>query len=361
MTLYFSIAFFLFIGMFIGSLRYKTGNENVYQLCQRDPSFLSPDRLFFLFFLSILAFLTAMRSAEIGNDTIVYIDQFLRICKYGVNQDFYFEKGYQFFCLCVSKISTDPHHFLMIVALFCYGMLGFYSLKYSSNLLITICLIFCFCFSPLTNILRQDMAMVICLFAYQALKKNNIKAFFLLVLLAFQFHSTALCMLTLPILRFLPSKFLYVLIIGLLFVLLSCLVNMSGLIASWGVYDSYFEGDRVGSGWLGTSFGMLRAFFMYYIVSRGLEITLKKNYVIYSNFWEIIDFSALGFQMNLFNRCALYFLFIAVVELPNALELVKGEKNFYRIFFFSLVMLLYFFLILFLRPEWNSLTPYRFW
>lgn len=362
MTLYFPIAVFLFMGVLLGSLRYKTDDCKTYQLYKPKEGFVTAERLYFIFFLLLFAFLAAMRSADVGNDTKPYINFFNYICRYGVDNDFYFEKGFQLFCLCVSKISSDPHYFLMISSIFCYGLLGIYSVLYSSNLYITICLIFCFCFSPMVNILRQDIAMVICLFAYQAFKRNNVVVFSTLVLLAMQFHTTALCMFSLLIIKFMPLRFSRVMILSTIFILVSCLTNMSGMFANlFSMYDSYFEGDRVGSGWLGTSVGLFKAVFMYYIVSNNISVDSKMDRVMYSSFWALIIFSALGFQMNLFNRCGLYFLFITVAELPNAIILVKGNKNFYSILFFCAAMLVYFFLCLILRPEWNALVPYKMW
>jgi hypothetical protein len=249
-----------------------------------------------------------MRSVNIGNDTETYVKFFNYFCKYGAAHNFFSERGYVLFCLCVARFTADPHHFLIITSLLFYGLIALYSFRNSSNLYITICLIFCFCFAPLTNILRQDFAMVICLFAYQALTKNKKVIFALLVLLASQFHMTALCMFSLPIFKYLPSKKTNVLLTGLILILVSCLGNMSSLFAQvFTMYESYFEGNRVGTGWLGTSFGVIRAYLIYFIVADEMKIFFKKNSILYSNFWALIIFSSLGFQMNLFNRCALFF------------------------------------------------------
>lgn len=362
MLLYITISFLLFWGMFWGCQSYKNDNPSANSTCAPKNEFISIERMFFFLFLLLFTFLTAMRSANIGNDTQNYVTTYRYICKYGLNSEVPFEIGYQLFCVLVSKISTDPHVFLIITALFCYGMVGVYSLLYSSNLYITICLIFCFCFSPFTNILRQDMAMVICLFAYQALKRDRTFLFCFIVLLAMQFHGTAICMYALLLKRFFPQKFTTVLIISSVLILLSCLGMVSDVFIGMTKYDSYFLGDRVGSGWLGTALGVFKALFIYFIIANdGIDRLKNNDKTLYGIFFLLVAFSALGFQMNMFNRCALYFSIISITEIPNTLKVINGNKAYYGVISFCLISLVNFIIVLIFRPEWNSLTPYRMW
>lgn len=361
MALYLIIAFFLIAFSILGCFRYKTEGHLNIRLCHSNRSFLSFERLVFVLFLMLFAFLTAMRAREIGNDTQTYVYCFEQVCKHGLNAGLYFENGYNLFVYGISRLTNNPHIFLIITSMFCYGMLGLYTLRYSSNLYISACLIFCFCFSPFTNVIRQDIAMVICLFAYQLVKSNRIVFFVVLVIVAAQFHTTAYCLFFLLLKNFLPTKNSLILIISFFLILLSCAGNMSDLLVGvFSKYDAYFDSNRVGSGWLGTAFSVLRAYFMVYIVQTAMN-GIKKNRSANAVFLGVLFFSALGFQMNLINRCALYFLMLSVVELPNALSVVQGNRSFYNILFFCVSMIIYFLAVLMIRPEWNCLIPYRMW
>ena len=67
-----------------------------------------------------------------------------------------------------------------------------------------------------------------------------------------------------------------------------------------------------------------------------------------------------GYTINMISRLSNYFLIIMVIEFPNALYKRKVDySNFIRLMF-SIIFIAYFFAELILRPEWNCITPYRF-
>jgi hypothetical protein len=72
------------------------------------------DNTIVLFLVICFWSLTAFRSINIGNDTSGYVRIFKEIVIYGLGANSRIEIGYRYLCLLFSKISADPHIFLII-------------------------------------------------------------------------------------------------------------------------------------------------------------------------------------------------------------------------------------------------------
>lgn len=318
-------------------------------------------KFIFVVILLVLWFLTAFRDESIGNDSKTYIGYYEEIAKYGINTGYAIEVGYQIYCLLLSKISTNPYFLFIVTATICYGLFGIYIYKYSSNILYSLILLFCVAFSSFTNILRQSIAMVITLFAYEKIKRDKVLIPLLLILFASCFHESALIMLLLFFKKFIPKKPAVVLTISIVLALLSMTGVVNGiLIKILPSYSGYFDTERAGSGWLGIFYYCLRAVVFYFIIYKAYSNKVNDNGLTIANSVIFLMMLCFGFSINLFSRVSEYFLLPMVVELPNVFTNGKIKNKKLLMCAVAIVMLAYFLVVLILKPEWNNLVPYKF-
>lgn len=306
-------------------------------------------------------YLTANRAIGIGQDTANYVDYFLYFSD-DPNASSRIEFAYRYYCFFVAQITDDPHMFLFITATIMYGLLAVYLVKYCDNILASACLAFCFCFALFMSALRQDFAMLICMFAFQQLKKERKVAFVLLVVFAALFHKSALVCLLLLLARLIPANPLAV--TGLCFS--TAFLSASGILGGLlrvvaGPYAGYFSGQYASSGWLAISVYLVEYALFYVVVYCALAEGEKNRRLILANFFLLEFLTSFGFAVNLFSRLAEYFLLISVSELPNALcgSNLKNRKE--LLFLLGAVLLSYFLVQLWLRPNWNNIIPFAFW
>ena len=317
-----------------------------------------------LFFYGVLLFLwalTAFRSENIGNDTKNYLSFFNNIKRNGVSEENGIEYGYQFYCRIVGKFTASENAILIATATLCYLGTGIYVLKFSDNITFSLTLLFAICFSVFTNILRQSIAMVICLYAYQALKRRKYLIFLLLVLLASTFHTSALIFFALLFNKIFPKDIRITFLIALVLTVCSMTNVLSSLLqVLMPEYKGYFDGMYKNSGWLAVTFELLRALFFCVII---FQLSGKKNQdsLVLTGFSMLLFVVCLGYGVNLFTRASEYFLLLSIVEIPNAVMKLEREKRRFLILLIGIVMLAYFMVVLIFRPEWNRICPYEFW
>lgn len=309
-----------------------------------------------------LWFITAFRSVEIGNDTSTYIYYFKIFAESGIDFSISFEIGYQALNTLIGKFTKDPHLFLIICASIMYMGTGVYLYRYSKNILISLCLFFCFCFSFYMSVLRQGIAMMITLYAYQMLKGNKHIQAAVLIMLASLFHTTALIFYALFFKDLFWRKRRIVYAIAVLIGILS----ITGLLTSILLtvlprYQHYFYGKYASSGWIAVSYEVIRSLVFYYFISKACAKTQKKDSLVLMNFALLLILNVLGYSVNLFTRASEYFLLVAMTELPNTFYLRQLKNAKYWLLGICAVMLLYFIIVLIYRSDWNHLYPYRFW
>lgn len=320
-------------------------------------------KLVVLMSMLVLWMLTAFRSTSIGNDTLTYVEYFYYFSNYGIIRDSRFEIGYQYLNIAIGWISKNPHIFLVLISSIMYIGLSYCLFRYSRNILISATLFFCYGFSLYINIFRQGIAMIIVLFAYQHLKKNNRLYAFLLIIFASFFHISALICLLL----FFNTHYIYKKKVTLLCSLLCLALAFSGyveVIASvvFPEYLHYFDSKYASTGWLAVTIALIRNATLYCLVASVNKVKDKANYrITLMNFFCLLEIGALGYSVNLFDRLSNYFLLIALIELPNILYQYNIKYRNTWILGICIYSIIMFLLILALRPEWNHLYPYKFY
>lgn len=321
-------------------------------------------RIIFFIGMCVLFVLTGFRSENIGNDTRNYIYYFNYFMEYGVDSSTNIEIGYQFYCYIIGKVTNDPHVFLIITALISYGVIGITIYKHSNNLGFSLCLFFCLFFSLYTNTIRQGISIVILLVAYFLIKEGHCVKAVLAIFFASLFHTTSILMLALVLYRYIPikPKVVFLFVIGMLVASISGVLTTILIVIVPSHYQGYFESVYASSGWLAVTVSLLRNLFFYWIAYHSYKKAPRPaDQLILANMTILLMLNSLGFVVNLFTRAAECFSLVMVIELPNLLQRKGLPNRRFVIIGLSFVLLLYFIVILLLRPEWNHLYPYAFW
>lgn len=365
MFLYATITFAVFWLMVLGVNSYsKQSMSAVGTISERKDLYakIKVDNLIVGAVLIFLWVLTAFRSENIGNDTKTYIDYFNLFAREGIDVNRSFELGYQILNVLIGKITQDPHAFLVIIASILYGGTAYFLYKYSKNILVSLCLFYCVCFSIYTTMLRQGIAMVIAMYGYYQLKEGKKLKAALVFAFAMLFHTSAIvCFLFFIDTKLFANKKM-VFFTTLTLSLLSMLGIFNAVFISiLPQYSQYFYGRYASSGWLAVTYDLIRNSVFFWFVNKSIDKNKRSDRLIISNMVFLLLFSALGYSVNLFTRANQYFLLISIIELPNAFYFAKMKNKSLWMFIICTVMLIMFILIMVFRPNWNHLYPYEFW
>ena len=213
--------------------------------------------------------------------------------------------------------------------------------------------------------LRQGLAVCIFLFALILLEKKKILFFYVLVLLAFTFHTSAIILFILPFLMRIPlNKFTILITIS---ITLASAIGINYLVGLVGLNETnYFDINKErGSLPIGSILNSLVLIFVI-VISYRLKVQLSiKNNETTSLFWWIslltLFFSMLDTQFPILGRFCLYF---NIVVYTLFLYYIKKIKDCIRRELLSSLFIVFLLfrmgVILALKPEWYHLDPYAF-
>jgi hypothetical protein len=259
-------------------------------------------------------------------------------------------------------IDPDPQFLLIVVATICYACTGICILKKSDNILYSVLLLFCLVFSFFASGIRQSISMSIVLVAYLLMKERKVVIPIILIVIASQFHISALMVFLWFAHRLVPKKPFVVVSVALAIAILSATGLLNNvLITLISEYEGYFESENAGTGWLGIAYYALRALVFYAFFYSVYRSNQKENSLVLSNSVLLLFTVCLGFSVNLFNRASLYFVLPTVIDMPNVFNSGKMKHRNFWMVGMGVVMVAYFIVTLILRPEWNNLYPYEFY
>lgn len=344
----------------LGFLLYYNGKSN------------TRDNIYLVISFGIFNFLVANRAVTVGNDSIVYANLFNTISQSNMaTLETRYEKGFVYLNKILSFIWDDPQILLIVSSLIVMISFGVFIKRYSQNIWLSVMLFFTFgYYSGSTNTIRQYIAVSIILWAYKYVFEKKLMKFIILVLLATQFHSTAIIFLAaypLSKLKLNKKKTLGMLgATGVLYIGFDLVLQIFLIIFptySYYINSEYMTGEvRLAS--IMNLLVLLIIGILYWITKDNKKIKIlnsdKDNILeVYMLMSILITFISLKF--NLIERGAEYFTVSVLVILPNTIQKLN-EKNL-KIVVYTLVtifFMLYETIILIYRPEWNRMYPYNF-
>lgn len=170
-------------------------------------------------FLVVFVF-AALRKYTIGIDLeLHYARNFERIAKLPwseVPSFIAYDPGFNILCKLISYISTDRQAFITVTSLIVFGSVARYIYYYADDVVMeSFMFISMYCMFLYMNIIAQAIAFAIFLVAIPCLQEKKYIKYILIVLLATSMHASAIILLLLVPLSFLPLKRKYVAVFSL--------------------------------------------------------------------------------------------------------------------------------------------------
>lgn len=345
------------------------------------------NRVYIVLTIGVLSFLSATRASSVGNDTVEYLNVFsacqhIDLTLFGMRYEF----GYVLLNKILYSISANPQ-IILIVSSIIIGI-GFYKFiyKYSMIPMLSVFLFFSLGhWGQMMNTVRQSIAIVILLYAFDFIKKRKLLPFIGLVCLAALFHRTAIVFLVAYPLSFFKINMKTILIalftaVGGFFYLGLILNKVLMVFPTYNYYlgSVYLNGNiRLAT--------IMNIIMICSILCFGLILnkhqrrselmnnnqTFKtmqpysfnqKDFEMTSVFLLVsIVISITSLKFNLLDRVGAYFDVFSIIYIPNIVARIK-DKNLliFTIMAVVLVFFLYTTTIQIYRPEWNQIYPYKF-
>ena len=345
------------------------------------------NKIFKISIFFILWILLAFKGNFIGSDTPSYIRVFNSQIQWENNagslivnlfeNNTRYETGYIIFNRLVSICTNNCQWIFIIIASFfvitCYKFID----KYSENVVLSVFLLVSLRFYYLFfSGLRQAIAMMICIIAFKYIKKRNIIKFILMVLLAMQFHTSAIIFILMyPLSHFRFNTKGIVVITAIMIIVLLCfnivLSNVLNILPDY--YEHYTTSVRFDAGNLGNILMsiiillvIVMSFFSgYNCVHKGnKDLYIKEydensmlSYMMLFSFWIAV----ISLKATTLERLYWYTWIFSIIYIPNVINTmtIKSTKKFFTVtiivlsFIYNICLLKY-------RPEWNCITPYSF-
>lgn len=324
--------------------------------------------------LVILTIISALRSYNVGVDTKAYVSAYKLI---GLSSrwnylDFRYEPGFYYLCKILNIFSSEPQTLIIITSIFINFSVYKFVKKHSKNYFLSIILyVIMNIFFSFMNIMREAIAVCIILYGYDYLLAKKHFNYFLVILLASLFHTSAFAALILLFYALLPKKKIFyfseIIISIITFIFYS---NFFNLISSIFGYSNYANGIFGLSNYFGSLLVFLECFMvfslLYFIAFSGRKNEYDKNKIHILSVITIIYlwFEFLTLRMVIFNRLYGIYAIYSIISIPELLYIIKTKSKFnYSICLFAtLTIFLSSFLIIgFFRPEWYETIPYYFY
>lgn len=297
-------------------------------------TFLAPNKQTLAFILSfiVLFILFAFRGIEVGTDTINYAYYF----------DSYYdsewmrsamEPGWVLVNDIASYFGWGYRGVMVISSLLCLLPIYYAASKHSKNAMLVILLYFLFYYYLRSfNITRQFVAVGFGLLSIISfLNRRNI--FFLLYLfIAFLFHKSALVLLFLYSIRFIPSQFIiYALLIAATFVVGLFGPTVLYKIISLTPYAKYLLNYEYGNFLGNAAAGLLLN--SYYLIALYYGKNLEKENKVFLLFVLIFNVTI---RLPFAERLLLYFSIYQIIYFTYVLNDIKNVEN--RMFFYIMII-----------------------
>ena len=325
----------------------------------------------------ILVFvLFGFRDLPILNDTAHYYAHFQEILGtdwgsvFSIDPDDRFEYGYQIFEKLVAKIFRNPYSIIFISALIITVTNIYFIKEYTVHVALAVYvyltqMILLLQFSAI----RQALAICCFYIAFKQLDKGKLLRYFILILLASSFHSSAIILLFVPIILRLPfnkrNVFIFILSSSLIAIFMMEIIRFLGFGGS-----DYFERDLNRDS---TAIGVLLKIAVATVLIIVSVIQLHRTKIsridrslLWLSLLEVL-FSVLSLRMMAIGRFASYFApFTSLLFIRTAFK-NTNSINRYRLnnpFVFNtilIVLYIQFIIVLEFRPEWYHLIPYSFY
>ena len=302
-------------------------------------------RHYILLAFGCMTIISMVRSYTVGRDlTAHYYQTFLRVLTMNWDKVFTlgYENGYLVFYKLVGLVTENPQWMIALHALFVIGVTGWFIYRNSDDVVLsTFLFITTNTWFMYMNILRQSMAVCFVLIGLELLKKEwrprNLVFYYLLALLAVQFHHSAILALCFPIFMKLPFQRKHIAIS--LFLIVGSLVSYSMIyrfidLLSYDKrdYGAFYAETEGALNITNLYFFFIFAFIFFLGVlvlvyyKRKTEEGYSDNFVLYMVLILVVC-RLLSIKLSVISRMTYYFVPFSFLLLPRALKMMKNPNN----------------------------------
>ncbi len=316
----------------------------------------------YLFFVGIFLFLfLALRNKGIGSmDTYNYYDMMRSAIASDTWGEYYrddfVETGFQFFTFCLSRIFKDPQ-WIVVISSFIYVVSICYFIYHNSDdapLSVVMYITLGLMIFEMQG-MRQSLAMSFCLFAYEFAKNKRFFSFLLMILLAIQFHQTAIVFLVVYILTSLKYDAKNILII-LLLGIISIFSAEKIISVANDVFDKNYT-STVDSGGFIATFIYIIVIITAFLFNKKLHDNHNEAKLLYVAILGAVCYILRYFGAQAAERISFYFMFSQIALLPSTIRQFEAKDAYLIrvvVIFLSIGLFVY-------RLYDSDLIPYSFY
>lgn len=337
------------------------------------------ERKKFLFLMLFpLFFITAFRDVTVGNDTIVYSYGFRNIAaRYSLLQainESRFETAYVIINYFISYIGGNYYLLQFFISMYIYKALYDFLRKRSHNIALS-CFIFV-TFRMITgpmNVVRMWLAIATLLYATNFLEKQKYTLFFILLFIAVLFHKSAFIFILLFVMVYLKksiNKYKVICFVSAIVIMLCGKMFFVRVTNLLGMYEGYLRGKYfVDINYTGVILqlllDLLLLLFIEYNMKKYLNKKVRKpvSFVIpYLAIILVVSLDVIGFTTTMMPRFTGFFRVFYLTLIPYVLYSIKDKKRkyIYQVII-MIILVLTFYIVLYYRPQWYGVTPYKFY
>ena len=331
-----------------------------------------PPKLLVMLGLGYLCFLAMFRGISVGNDTYDYATYFYRIARqsdiFSYIRSARFEPGYILLNWTLSKFFKNHQIILITSSVFSFYSVGRFFLKHSKHPAISVYLFFTLMsFDFFLCAIRQELAIAVLLFAYDALLDYRALRYMLLVLLAAMFHYSALIFIPVYFLMAIRQrqKFYIVLLATTFITMVGFQQILSWILSFFTNYESYSDSSYFQSG---VKLSLILYLVVYlYILLTGEWVGMRNPSGMLHDEMEyrlvvlLPVLCMISFNAPIFTRFLRYFQMFIYLYFPNALYKKDSQNQFLLLVTTMILSAAYALLIhIFRTPTWFTSYPYSF-
>lgn len=336
----------------------------------------------YTYVILIFLFLFAgFRDITVGNDTYEYVRQFNSLSGIsGILNNIEisrYEIGYVALCTIIKTFTNNYTVLLSIVSAFYLISVGRFINKYSQNKWLSIMVFYLIGnYFLIFNIIRQCIVICILLNSIDYIISNKKKKYIISMLVATTFHISSVVLIPLVFIREYKlniKQHIRILIITIALILvfdklMLLIVNILPQYKSYYMESIYSEG--------GVRLASIVNIIVIGIIMLICKIFSGKKYKnlnnsernnienVYMNLFELMTIInvvilILSLQFNLLDRISEYFTSILIVYLPNSISRL-GKYTYLIGYIVICLLVIYITVILYARPEWSGILPYKF-
>nr|WP_243861258.1 EpsG family protein [Cellulomonas uda] len=320
----------------------------------------------------LLVVIAAVRSVSVGADTLQYVRYYPVIgsIPWANRSELRYESGYFLLNKVLFAVSDDPRLLIVVTSAFTLSVMSWFIYRMSRDVVVSfLLLVLLQVFAQTVTAMRQSIALAIVLLFVPLLLKRKYVWFVLGVLLATQFHATAIVLLVLiPLVRIrfgARTVLLNVAGAGVLFLVAGPLLRLTASNADqYSDYLAAFEtsGGKTGVALMAGFYGAVLVAMTVCALQDGplrAGATSAATFLLHAS-WLVLPMLALAFASNTYLRLVNYFVPFMIVGVPVAASFVSDRKTRQMVLGGLIAASTVFFLVLSLwRPEWYAVVPYE--